>query len=49
MDGEKFEMISDCVRKKEMVWKMARVDLGVMAVKGYSASPRAPALLESHH
>ena len=26
----------------------ARVDLGAMAVKGYSAFPKAPALLEPH-
>ena len=26
-----------------------RVDLGAMAMKGYSASPKAPALLEPHH
>ena len=26
-----------------------RVDLGVMAIKGYSAFPKAPALLEPHH
>ena len=27
----------------------ARVDLGAMAIKGYSALPKAPALLEPHH
>ena len=27
----------------------ARVDLGVMAMKGYSAFPKAQALLETHH
>ena len=27
----------------------ARVDLTVMAMKGYSAFPKAPALLEPHH
>ena len=27
----------------------ARVNLGAMAIKGYSAFPKAPALLESHH
>ena len=27
----------------------ARVDLGTMAMKGYSTFPKAPALLESHH
>ena len=27
----------------------ARVDLGVMAMKGYLAFPKAPALLKSHH
>ena len=27
----------------------ARVDLGAMAIKGYSAFPKAPALLEPHH
>ena len=27
----------------------ARVDLGVMAMKGYSAFPKAPALLEPRH
>ena len=26
-----------------------RVDLGAMAIKGYSAFPKAPASLESHH
>ena len=26
----------------------ARVDLGVMVMKGYSAFPQTPALLESH-
>ena len=27
----------------------ARVDLGAMVMKGYSAFPKAPALLEPHH
>ena len=27
----------------------ARVDLGAMAMKGYSTFPKAPALLEPHH
>ena len=27
----------------------ARVDLGVMVMKGYSAFPKIPALLEPHH
>ena len=27
----------------------ARVDLGAMAMKGYSALPKTPALLEPHH
>ena len=27
----------------------AKVDLGVMAIKGYSAFPKAPELLEPHH
>ena len=27
----------------------ARVDRGAMAMKGYSAFPKAPALLEAHH
>ena len=27
----------------------ARVDLGAMAIKGYSAFPKVPALLEPHH
>ena len=27
----------------------ARVDLGVMAMKGHSTFPKAPALLEPHH
>ena len=27
----------------------AREDLGAMAMKGYSASPKAPALLEPYH
>ena len=27
----------------------ARVDLGAMAIKGYSTFPKAPALLEPHH
>ena len=27
----------------------ARVDLGAMAIKGYSAFPKAQALLEPHH
>ena len=27
----------------------AQVDLGAMAMKGYSASPKAPALLEPHY
>ena len=26
-----------------------RVDLGVMLIKGYSAFPKAPTLLEPHH
>ena len=29
--------------------RQARVDLGAMAVKGYSAFPKVPALLEPHH
>ena len=28
---------------------LARLDLGAMAMKGYSAFPKAPALLEPHH
>ena len=32
-----------------MLPRWARVDLGAMAMKGYSAFPKAPALLESHH
>ena len=27
----------------------ARVDMGAMAIKGYSAFPKAPVLLETHH
>ena len=27
----------------------AKVDLGAMAITGYSASPKAPSLLKSHH
>ena len=27
----------------------ARLDLGAMAMKGYSIFPKAPALLEPHH
>ena len=27
----------------------ARVELGTMAMKGYSAFPKAPALLQPHH
>ena len=27
----------------------ARVDLGAMAIKGYSAFPKVPRLLEPHH
>ena len=27
----------------------ARVNMGVMAMKGYSAFPKAPVLLEPHH
>ena len=27
----------------------ARVDFGAMAIKGFSAFPKAPALLEPHH
>ena len=29
--------------------RRARVDLGAMAMKGYSAFPKAPASLEPHH
>ena len=32
-----------------MVPLRARVDVGVMAIKEYSAFPKAPALLEPHH
>ena len=32
-----------------MLPRRARVDLGAMAIKGYSAFPKAPALLEPHH
>ena len=29
--------------------RWARVDLGAMEIKRYSAFPKAPALLEAHH
>ena len=29
--------------------RQARVDLGAMAMEGYSAFPKAPALLEPYH
>ena len=32
-----------------MLLLQARVDLGVMAMKGYSTFPKASALLEPHH
>ena len=32
-----------------MLLLLVRVDLGTMAMKGYSAFPKAPALLEPHH
>ena len=32
-----------------MLPHLARVDLGAMAIKGYSAFPKAPASLEFHH
>ena len=32
-----------------MLLLRARVDFEVMAMKGYSAFPKAPALLEPHH
>ena len=32
-----------------MLPRRARVDLGAMAIKGYSAFPKAPALLEPQH
>ena len=32
-----------------MLPRRARVDLGAMAIKGYSAFPKAPALLELHY
>ena len=32
-----------------MLQLQARVDLGAMAMKGYSAFPKAPTLLEPHH
>ena len=33
----------------QVVSLWVRVDLGAMAMNGYSALPKAPALLESHH
>ena len=33
----------------QMLPLLARVDQGVMAIKEYSAFPKAPALLEPHH
>ena len=32
-----------------MLLLQAKVDLGVVAMKGYFAFPKAPALLEPHH
>ena len=32
-----------------MLLLQARVDMGAMAIKGYSYLPKAPALLEPHH
>ena len=39
-------------RRKEIVIKLnnyPQVDLGPMAINGYSAFPKDPALLEPHH
>ncbi len=33
---------------EDVSWDLG-VDLGAMAIKGYSALPKAPALLEPHH
>ena len=33
----------------QVLLRRARVDLGAMAIKGYSAFPKAPAPLEPHH
>ena len=37
------------VRHPVSIEPSAKVDLGAMAMKGYSAFPKAPALLEPHH
>ena len=33
----------------EVLLRWTKVDLGAMAMKWYSASPKAPAVLEPHH
>ena len=43
-----FQAIQFSISTQELPLQ-ARVGLGAMAMKGYSAFPKAPALLEPHH
>ena len=42
-------LFNSCIRPYQVLPFWARVDLGVMVMKGFSAFPKAPASLEPHH
>ena len=44
-----FALSLNVEHKDQVLLLRARVDMGVMAMKGYTAFLRAPELLESHH
>ena len=42
-------LLNPLIGPYQVLLLQARVDLGAMAMKGYSTFPKAPALLEPHH
>ena len=44
-----FTSIWPIIRNYHLLLLWARVDLGSMELKGYSAFPKAPAIMEPHH
>ena len=43
-----FSLLDPSIGPYQVLPLQSRVDLGVMAMKGYSAFPKAPAFLEPH-